>query len=55
MCLEESFCPFTRDALSFRRRTTEQCLGYSPSAVITAPCDAPLYHSAHTAHAHRKS
>ncbi len=30
-----------------RRRTTQQCSGLpSPSAVITAPCDAPLYHSA---------
>ncbi len=54
MCLEESFCPFTRGALNFRQpkiyavphRTTQQCSGFrSPSAVITAPCDAPLYHS----------
>ncbi len=27
-------------------RTVQQCSGYSPSSVITAPCDAPLYHSA---------
>ncbi len=50
MCL--SFCPFTRDALNFRQaenicRTTQQCSCFpSPSAVITAPCDAPFYHSA---------
>ncbi len=55
MCLEESFCSFTRDALNFRQlkiyaaphRTAQQCSGVpSPSAVITARRDAPLYHSA---------
>ncbi len=54
MCLEESFCPFTRDALNFQQpniyaalhRTTQQCSGYTRSSIITAPCDAPLYHSA---------
>ncbi len=40
MCLEESFCPFTRDALNFRqpkmsRRTVQQCSGYTPSTFIT--------------------
>ncbi len=53
MCLEESFCPFTWDALG--GCTTQQCPCLpSPSAIITAPCDAQLYHSV-TAHAHRKS
>ncbi len=45
MCLEESFCPFTRDALNFRQPkiyAAQQCSCCSPSAVITAP----LYHSA---------
>ncbi len=49
MCLEESFCPFTRDASRkyMLRRTTQQCSGFpSPSAVITAPRDPPFYHSA---------
>ncbi len=50
MCLEESFCPFTRDALNFRQLkiyAVPQCPGFpSPSAVITAQCEAPLYHSA---------
>ncbi len=49
MCLEESFCPFTRDALNFRQPkiyAAPQCPGVpSPSAVFTVPCDAPLYHS----------
>ncbi len=37
--------------------TTQQCSGFpSPSTVITAPCEAPLYHSVQLpAHAHRKS
>ncbi len=36
MCLEESFCPFTRDALNFRQLK-----------IYTAvPRDAPFYHSA---------
>ncbi len=38
MCLEESFCPFTRGALNFRQPVFRFPLS-------TAPCDAPLYHS----------
>ncbi len=57
MCLKESFCPFTRDALNFRQpkiyaalHRPAVCSGFpSPSAVITAPRDAlfniPFYHS----------
>ncbi len=44
MCLEESFCPFTTGAPNFGQ--PKMCSGYSPSAVITAPCNAQLYHSA---------
>ncbi len=58
MCLEESFCPFTRDALNFPQPKINAaphrpavCSGFpSPSTAITARCDAllniPLYHSA---------
>ncbi len=50
MCLEESFCPFTRDALNFRQPkiyAAQHCSGFrSPSTVISSPCDAPLYHYA---------
>ncbi len=61
MCLEESFCQFTRDALNFRQpkiyaaphRPAVSMFPLSP-VVITAPRDAPLYHSV-TAHAHRKT
>ncbi len=54
MCLEESFCPFIGMHWIFGHRkympcrTAQQCSGFSPSAVITVPCDAPfnilLYH-----------
>ncbi len=53
MCLKESFCPFTRDALNFRQPKIYAAPHHpavsrfpSPSAVITVPRDAPLYHSA---------
>ncbi len=57
MCLKESFRPFSRDALNFwppKIYVALHCPAVfrcpSPSAVITAPCDAtfniPLYHSA---------
>ncbi len=45
MWLKESFCPFTRDALNFRQPKI-YAAPHHPAAVITAPCDAPLYHSA---------
>ncbi len=57
MCLEESFCPFTKDALNFQQpkiyAAPSSSVQVSPlpqaSAVIIAPCDAPfnipLYHS----------
>ncbi len=43
MCLEEWFCPFTRDALNFQQPKT-YAAPHHPAAVITAP-----------RHAHRKS
>ncbi len=43
MCLEESFCPFTRDALNFRQPKIYDAPHAPP---ITAPRDAPLYDSA---------
>ncbi len=46
MCLEESFCPFTRDALNFwqpKIYAAPHRPGFpSPLAVITAPRDAPF-------------
>ncbi len=39
MCLEESFCPFTRDALNF---SAAENICRSAPAVITAPRDAPF-------------
>ncbi len=45
MCLEEWFCPFTRDALNFRQPKIYATL-HHPAAIITAQRDAPLYHSA---------
>ncbi len=53
MCLEESFCPFTRGALNFRQLKI-YAAPHHP-AVFMFPlslshhhcaCDAPLYHSA---------
>ncbi len=65
MCFEESFSPFTRDALNFRPpkiNAVPHRSFHSPPDVITAPCDAPfnilLYECAFcsfNAHAHRKS
>ncbi len=53
MCLEESFCPFTRDALNFRQPKI-YAAPHRPAVfrfalfltVITALRDSPLFHSA---------
>ncbi len=53
MCLEESFCPFTRDALNFRQPKI-YAAPHRPAVsrfalsltIITALRDAPFYHSA---------
>ncbi len=63
MCLEESFCPFTRDALNFRA-AENICLTASPSSVqVNLPRPSLLRRvtlrsiifCSVTAHAHRKS
>ncbi len=53
MCLEESFCPFTRNALNFCQPKIYAAPHHpavfrlhTPPAVITVSRDASLYHSA---------